>query len=167
MGTGIGGFLQEFLYGYPGLRWSATAVDLAPSLTAQLGGVVLHDLTWHGRVFTVAVGPHTSGPGQLSIWATPKEVICQVHDSGHISSAARHGPLAQPGPIQTTRSELYGEGALARPPSPRCASSAAGRSLSSTMPCGPITNLRTVGSWRLARVLMTAIVRLIVSRSRW
>lgn len=27
---------------------------------------------------------HTSGPGQLSIWATPKEIICQVHDSGHI-----------------------------------------------------------------------------------
>jgi trehalose/maltose hydrolase-like predicted phosphorylase len=58
--TGIGGFLQEFLYGYPGLRWSAAAVDLAPSLTAQLGGVVLHDLTWHGRVFTVAVGPRTT-----------------------------------------------------------------------------------------------------------
>jgi Glycosyl hydrolase family 65, C-terminal domain len=132
--TGIGGFLQEFLYGYPDLRWSATAVDLAPSLTAQLGGVVLHNLMWHGRVFTVAVGPrtttvsaqsggplpvtvagvtrtispgqtltvptrrpdlsptsdlarcqaatvreltantlaHTSGPGQLSIWATPR-----------------------------------------------------------------------------------------------
>jgi anti-sigma regulatory factor (Ser/Thr protein kinase) len=27
---------------------------------------------------------HTSGRGQLSIWATPKEIICQVHDSGHI-----------------------------------------------------------------------------------
>jgi anti-sigma regulatory factor (Ser/Thr protein kinase) len=27
---------------------------------------------------------HTSGPGQLSIWATPREVICQVHDGGHI-----------------------------------------------------------------------------------
>jgi anti-sigma regulatory factor (Ser/Thr protein kinase) len=27
---------------------------------------------------------HTSGPGQLSIWATSKEVICEVQDSGHI-----------------------------------------------------------------------------------
>jgi anti-sigma regulatory factor (Ser/Thr protein kinase) len=58
-------------------------------------------ITWHaGRAglpdrrvqdLVIAVGEltantlaHTSGPGQLSIWATPKEVICQVHDSGHI-----------------------------------------------------------------------------------
>ncbi len=55
--TGIGGFLQEFLYGYSGLRMTSTAVTLAPGLTSQLGGVVLHDLAWHGRCFTVAIGP--------------------------------------------------------------------------------------------------------------
>ena len=43
------------------------------------------------RDLVIAVGElvantlaHTSGPGQLSIWATPKEVICQIRDSGHI-----------------------------------------------------------------------------------
>jgi anti-sigma regulatory factor (Ser/Thr protein kinase) len=43
------------------------------------------------RDLVIAVGElaantlaHTSGPGRLSIWATPKEVVCQVHDSGHI-----------------------------------------------------------------------------------
>ncbi len=58
--TGIGGFLQEFLYGYSGFRWSANAVDLAPSLTGQLSGIVLHGLGWHGRRFTVAIGSQTT-----------------------------------------------------------------------------------------------------------
>jgi len=58
--TGIGGFLQEFLYGYSGLRWDSNAVDLSPSITSQLGGVVLHGLSWHGRRFTVAIGQHTT-----------------------------------------------------------------------------------------------------------
>jgi trehalose/maltose hydrolase-like predicted phosphorylase len=58
--TGIGGFLQEFLYGYSGLRLGSTTVSLAPSLTGQLGGIVLRDLAWHGRLFTVAIGPRTS-----------------------------------------------------------------------------------------------------------
>jgi trehalose/maltose hydrolase-like predicted phosphorylase len=54
--TGIGGFLQEFLYGYSGLRWGSSQVSLAPSLTKQLAGVVLHNVRWRGRVFTVSVG---------------------------------------------------------------------------------------------------------------
>ncbi len=58
--TGIGGFLQEFLYGYSGLRWNADNVQLAPSLTGQLGSIVLHGLAWHGRRFTVAIGQHTT-----------------------------------------------------------------------------------------------------------
>lgn len=58
--TGIGGFLQEFLYGYSGLRWNNDAVQLDPSLTGQLDGVVLHDLAWHGRRFTVAIGTGTT-----------------------------------------------------------------------------------------------------------
>ncbi len=66
--TGIGGFLQEFLYGYSGLRWGTGAVTLAPTLTAQLAGVVLHDLRWRGRAFTVAVGaarrPSRCSPGR-------------------------------------------------------------------------------------------------------
>ncbi len=54
--TGIGGFLQEFLYGYSGLRWNENAVQLDPAIDGQLAGVVLHRLTWHGRVFDVSVG---------------------------------------------------------------------------------------------------------------
>ncbi len=54
--TGIGGFLQEFLYGYSGLRWQASAVHLAPSLNRQISGVVLRDLSWRGRTFQVSIG---------------------------------------------------------------------------------------------------------------
>jgi hypothetical protein len=54
--TGIGGFLQEFIYGYSGLRFGTGAVAVAPSLTSQLPGVVLRGLRWHGRTFTVAIG---------------------------------------------------------------------------------------------------------------
>ncbi len=56
--TGIGGFLQEFIYGTSGLRWNANAVQLAPSLTSQIGGVVLHRLSWHGRRFTLTITQH-------------------------------------------------------------------------------------------------------------
>ncbi len=58
--TGIGGFLQEFIYGYSGLRWGTGALTLAPSLNAQLRGVTLHNLQWRGRTFTVSVGDRTT-----------------------------------------------------------------------------------------------------------
>jgi trehalose/maltose hydrolase-like predicted phosphorylase len=54
--TGIGGFLQEFLYGYSGLRWQTGAVRIAPSLTGQLSGVTARNLAWHGRRFTISIG---------------------------------------------------------------------------------------------------------------
>jgi trehalose/maltose hydrolase-like predicted phosphorylase len=54
--TGIGGFLQEFLYGYSGMRWDSSNVGLDPSLTSQISGIVLHDVQWRGRVFEVAIG---------------------------------------------------------------------------------------------------------------
>jgi trehalose/maltose hydrolase-like predicted phosphorylase len=58
--TGIGGFLQEFLYGYSGLRMRAQRVVLDPMINRQLGGVVLRRISWHGRTFTVAIGQHTT-----------------------------------------------------------------------------------------------------------
>jgi trehalose/maltose hydrolase-like predicted phosphorylase len=58
--TGIGGFLQEFLYGYSGLRWQPGGVRIAPSLTSQLSGVVLRNLSWRGRTFTLSVGRRTT-----------------------------------------------------------------------------------------------------------
>jgi hypothetical protein len=58
--TGIGGFLQEFLYGYSGLRWQPKALRLAPSLTSQLRGIVLRGLVWRGRRLTVSIGQRTT-----------------------------------------------------------------------------------------------------------
>ncbi len=55
--TGIGGFLQEFLYGFSGLRWGPHSVTLNPSLTGQLRGLVLHRLAWQGRHLSVSIGP--------------------------------------------------------------------------------------------------------------
>jgi trehalose/maltose hydrolase-like predicted phosphorylase len=53
--TGIGGFLQEFLYGYSGLRWQGSAVHLSPALSGPITGVTLRDLSWRGRTFTAAI----------------------------------------------------------------------------------------------------------------
>ena len=58
--TGIGGFLQVFEYGYSGLRFTPTAVQLDPSLSPQVSGVTLNNLQWHGRTFTVAIGPQST-----------------------------------------------------------------------------------------------------------
>jgi trehalose/maltose hydrolase-like predicted phosphorylase len=55
--TGIGGFLQEFLNGYSGLRWQGgAALPIAPSLTSQLSGLVLRNLSWRGRRFDISIG---------------------------------------------------------------------------------------------------------------
>jgi trehalose/maltose hydrolase-like predicted phosphorylase len=64
--TGIGGFLQEFLYGYSGMRWNPGNVGLDPSLTSQIGGLVLHAVRWRGRIFQVAIGPHRTTVRLLS-----------------------------------------------------------------------------------------------------
>ncbi|HTX09884.1 MAG TPA: glycosyl hydrolase family 65 protein [Solirubrobacteraceae bacterium] len=54
--TGIGGFLQEFLYGYSGMRWNSSNVGLDPTLNSQIGGIVLHAVQWRGRTFQIAIG---------------------------------------------------------------------------------------------------------------
>jgi trehalose/maltose hydrolase-like predicted phosphorylase len=54
--TGIGGFLQEFLYGYSGMRWESNDVALSPSLNSAIGAIILHNLQWRGRTFTVTIG---------------------------------------------------------------------------------------------------------------
>ena len=92
--TGIGGFLQEFLYGYPGLRWSAAGVDLAPSLTRQLGGLVLHGLMWHGRMFTVSVRPRTTTVTARSGGSLPVTVAGVTHtiSPGHTMTVPTRRP---------------------------------------------------------------------------
>jgi len=83
--TGIGGFLQEFLYGYSGMRFGTDSVALAPSLTAQLQGVVLNNVVWHGRKFTVTINRRSTtvtltGGGPLTI-TTPlgRRVVRRGH----------------------------------------------------------------------------------------
>ncbi|AVH60605.1 MULTISPECIES: glycosyl hydrolase family 65 protein [Streptomyces] len=53
--TGHGGFLQEFLHGYSGLRWRADRVVLAPILPDPLDGIALRRLRWRGRVFDIDI----------------------------------------------------------------------------------------------------------------
>jgi hypothetical protein len=77
--TGIGGFLQEFLYGYSGLRWEPNAVGLDPSLTSQLHGVVLHELHWRGRTFEVKVGSHQTTVSLESGSPLPIKTGGQIH----------------------------------------------------------------------------------------
>ncbi|MEJ7707461.1 MAG: discoidin domain-containing protein [Nocardioidaceae bacterium] len=75
--TGEGGFLQEFLNGYTGLRWWANHIRLAPSLPPQLrDGLTLTELHWQGRTFTVDIGAQRTRvqltSGKPMTVATPK-----------------------------------------------------------------------------------------------
>ena len=54
--TGVGGFMQEFVFGYSGLRLQADTVALNPSLPPQLAGVTLQKLRWQGRTFNLHIG---------------------------------------------------------------------------------------------------------------
>ena len=58
--TGMGGFVQEFVYGFTGVRWNADALVLAPLLPPQMRGLTLTGLSWQGRHFDVAIGPRTT-----------------------------------------------------------------------------------------------------------
>ena len=114
--TGIGGFLQEFTYGYSGLRFGTSSVSLAPSLTSQLPGVVLRGVSWHGRRFTVSIGQRvtrvTLQSGAPLPLRTPvgRRLLSRAHpatlptarpDRIHSTDVVRCGPAsassAQPG----------------------------------------------------------------------
>jgi trehalose/maltose hydrolase-like predicted phosphorylase len=58
--TGQGGYLQEFLYGFTGLRWGTDAVTVDPFLPPQLPGVDITGVQWHGRTFDLSVGDRTT-----------------------------------------------------------------------------------------------------------
>ena len=81
--TGIGGFLQEFLYGYSGLRMHANGISVDPSLTGQFTGEVLRNLKWHGRTFTISVGPEQSTVSLISGGALPVTVRGTRHVVRH------------------------------------------------------------------------------------
>ncbi|HWE08931.1 MAG TPA: discoidin domain-containing protein [Solirubrobacteraceae bacterium] len=97
--TGIGGFLQEFLYGYSGLRWEPNGVRIAPSLTSQLAGVVLRNLSWRGRVFQVSVGRRTTTVTLLSGPALP--VMTPAGQRQVTEGHALRVPTARPDLAQT------------------------------------------------------------------
>jgi trehalose/maltose hydrolase-like predicted phosphorylase len=92
--TGIGGFLQEFLYGYSGLRMHARSVALDPMLTRQLPGVVLHRLAWHGRHFTVTIrrsGTEVALDGGAAMTVTVRGVRHRL-SAGHPLTVATRRP---------------------------------------------------------------------------
>lgn len=58
--TGQGGYLQEFLYGFTGMRWGTDAVTIDPFLPPQLPGVNITGVKWQGRTFDLSVGQQTT-----------------------------------------------------------------------------------------------------------
>ena len=102
--TGIGGFLQELIYGFSGLRWEEDGIALAPTLPPQLPGLVLHNLSWHGRLFTVTMRPKdttltVTGRGDLP-----------VHVAGALHVVPAGGSLT----IPTRRPDLFPSSDVAR-----------------------------------------------------
>jgi trehalose/maltose hydrolase-like predicted phosphorylase len=94
--TGIGGFLQEFLYGYTGFRWNASTIPLDPSLSGGVSGVVIRNLIWHGRQLTISVGPRST-------------TVTLVHGPAvTIATPSRHRRLGTGGTLQipTRRPDL-------------------------------------------------------------
>ena len=137
--TGEGGFLQEFLYGYTGLRWREDRLRLDPMLPPQLaGGLRLTGLRWQGRVFDVALGPETStltlrsgapapvetpaGTRTVSV-GTPLRMATRTAgpDAGNLArcqpvEANAADPSARPWPRSTAAPSAAGRRTPTRPP---------------------------------------------------
>lgn len=58
--TGAGGFLQEFYYGYTGLRWSTDGITLNPILPSNLDHITVKGLQYQGSTFDVAITKTTT-----------------------------------------------------------------------------------------------------------
>jgi hypothetical protein len=84
--TGIGGFLQEFLYGFSGMRWQAGNLHLAPSLSGSLGTITLREVAWHGRRFTVSIGPRRT---IVTLQSGAPMTITTPQGKGHITRSDR------------------------------------------------------------------------------
>jgi trehalose/maltose hydrolase-like predicted phosphorylase len=83
--TGEGGFLQEMLYGYPGLRWQPGVgpdgpLTFDPTLPPQLaGGLTVRGLHWQGRTIDVEIDRATTTISQTSGAPTTVSVRGQEH----------------------------------------------------------------------------------------
>jgi trehalose/maltose hydrolase-like predicted phosphorylase len=102
--TGEGGFLQEFLYGYPGLRWGGKRLVLDPTLAPQLaGGLTLRGLHWHGRT----VNLHLGGQSTVVRLVSGKPITVGVRGTDH--RLTRGAPIRVP----TARPDRRRDGDLA------------------------------------------------------
>lgn len=138
--TGTGGLLQQFYYGFSGLRFGTEAVTLDPSLPPQMQGLTLHGLKWQGRTFEMTIDrAHTEvrllagaampvqTPGGLRrltagaplVLATrkpdliPTDNIARCQTATATSAFAAYPPVgAVDGSIATSWSPIGGKGAL-------------------------------------------------------
>lgn len=101
--TAEGGYLQEFLYGFTGLRWGTSSVSLDPSLPPQLPGVALTGLHWQGRTFDLQVGPRTT---TVTLTSGPAMPITTA--DGRVQTVRHNSALQIPTrqPAATTTADL-------------------------------------------------------------
>ncbi len=81
--TGIGGFLQEFLYGYTGFRADRQGVTFEPSLTRQLRGIVLRNVLWQGRRMMITLGQRTS---TIRLLSGPPLTVTTASGARHVAT---------------------------------------------------------------------------------
>lgn len=132
--------LQQFYYGFSGLRFGVDALRLDPSLPPQLTGLTLRHLKWRGRSFDLRIerarstvtletgpamqvktpsGPRTLAEGKPLILATrkpdliPTDTIARCRTVTATSAFAAYPPgAAVDGSIATSWSPVGGAGAL-------------------------------------------------------
>ncbi|MEU1628455.1 ricin-type beta-trefoil lectin domain protein [Streptomyces sp. NPDC020096] len=99
--TGEGGYLQQFLYGFTGLRWGTDVVTIDPFLPSQLPGDDVTGLKWHGSTFDIAVGQQsatvTVQSGTLAV-RDHSGTVHQVSAGSTLTLPTRH-PAATTGPV--------------------------------------------------------------------
>ena len=120
--TGIGGFLQEFLYGYSGMRWNADSVAAEPEPdAARSAGSSCTTCSGAGRTFTGRDRPaahdgHADQPARRCRSRRPRGPrSCPRPGADAAHPPARPGPLERSGPMRpvTASSAQPGAPALA------------------------------------------------------
>jgi len=155
--TGIGGFLQEFLYGYSGLRMQTSGVTLDPMLNGQLGGAVLHRLAWHGRRFTVSIG---SSQTTVSLDSGAPMTV-RVRGVAHTLAAG--APLT----VSTRRPDLTPTADLVRCQSATATSSARGEIALAAVDGSPATDWRPRSAHAALTVPLGAAHRITAATLLW
>lgn len=143
--TGAGGFLQMFPYGFAGLRWSPSALVLAPTLPPQLSqGIVIHGIQYQGRSVTIAIGARFT-----TVTLNSGESIALVTPVGPFTLRP-HQPVRLP----TDRPDVGASDNLAR-----CQPATASSSLRANQP-GAAVDGNAVTSWRAATMTSSYQVKL-------